>query len=182
LSGRCEGDRKTTDLSFDAKSGPNYGYIRIALSGVPIRLFERKPRRDCGDRRHQCPVGSSFCRGFPTDLSQDIIDAITAGFTERKLTLAALSGTCNMIDPDLQARQAGAESLKRLIAWAPRLGTDVVTLCTGSRDPSNMWRKHPDNDTLEAWADLLVQLEEAVRVAEKYGVRLGVELLLDESN
>ena len=62
-----------------------------------------------------------------------------------------------------------------MIALAPRLGTNVVTLCTGSRDPSNMWRKHPDNDTLEAWADLLVQMEKAVRVAEKYGVTLGVE-------
>jgi sugar phosphate isomerase/epimerase len=38
-----------------------------------------------------------------------------------------------------------------------------------------MWQKHPDNDTPEAWADLLVQVEEAVRVAEDFGVTLGVE-------
>jgi sugar phosphate isomerase/epimerase len=62
-----------------------------------------------------------------------------------------------------------------LIAWAPRVGTDVVTVCTGSRDPESMWRKHPDNDTPEAWADLLVQIERAVQLAEEYGVTLGVE-------
>jgi sugar phosphate isomerase/epimerase len=38
-----------------------------------------------------------------------------------------------------------------------------------------MWRRHPDNDKPEAWADLLVQMEVAVRVAEKHGVTLGVE-------
>ena len=55
-----------------------------------------------------------------------------------------------MIDPDPQARLEGAEDLDRLIAWAPGLGTEVVTLCTGSRDPESMWRKHPGNNSPEA--------------------------------
>ncbi|MBV9391018.1 MAG: sugar phosphate isomerase/epimerase, partial [Verrucomicrobia bacterium] len=80
-----------------------------------------------------------------------------------------------MIDPDPELREAGAEGLNRLIALAPRLGTKIVTLCTGSRDPESMWRKHPGNDKPEAWADLLVQMEKALRVAEKYGLTLGVE-------
>ena len=123
----------------------------------------------------QFDLASAVGQTFPTELSQDTVEAIQEGFSERKLTLAALSGTYNMIDPDLQARAAGAAGLNRVIGLAPLLGTNVVTLCTGSRDPSSMWRKHPDNDTPEAWADLLVQMEEAVRVAEKYGVTLGVE-------
>jgi sugar phosphate isomerase/epimerase len=123
----------------------------------------------------QFDLASAVGHTFPSELSQDTVEAINAGFSERQLTLAALSGTYNMIDPDPQAREAGAAGLNRVIALAPRLGTNVVTLCTGSRDPSNMWRKHPDNDTPEAWAALLVQMEEALRVAEKYGVTLGVE-------
>jgi sugar phosphate isomerase/epimerase len=123
----------------------------------------------------QFDLASAVGHTFPNELSQDIVEAIHAGFSQRQLTLAALSGTYNMIDPDRQAREAGAEGLNRVIALAPRLGTNIVTLCTGSRDPGNMWRKHPDNDTPEAWLDLLVQMEEAVRVAEKYGVTLGVE-------
>jgi sugar phosphate isomerase/epimerase len=123
----------------------------------------------------QFDLASAVGQTFPRELSQVVVDAINAGFSARQLTLAALSGTYNMIDPDPQAREAGAEGLKRVIAWAPRLGTNIVTLCTGSRDSNNMWRRHPDNDTPEAWADLLVQMEEAVRVAEKFGVTLGVE-------
>jgi len=123
----------------------------------------------------QFDLASAVGQTFPTELSQETIEAIQAGFSERQLTMAALSGTYNMIDPDPQARQVGAEGLHRVIALAPSLGTALVTLCTGSRDPGNMWRKHPDNDRPEAWIDLLVQMEKALRAAEKYGVTLGVE-------
>jgi len=123
----------------------------------------------------QFDLASAVGQTFPSELSQEAVEAINAGFSARQLTLAALSGTYNMIDPDPQAREAGAEGLNRVIALAPRLRTNIVTLCTGSRDTSNMWRRHPDNDTPEAWGDLLVQMEEAVRVAEKFGVTLGVE-------
>jgi sugar phosphate isomerase/epimerase len=123
----------------------------------------------------QFDLASAVGRTFPTELSQDIVEAVQAGFSERRLTMAALSGTYNMIDPDPQARALGAEGLNRVIGLAPSLGTHLVTLCTGSRDPGNMWQKHPGNDTAEAWADLLVQMVKALTVAEKHGVTLGVE-------
>jgi sugar phosphate isomerase/epimerase len=123
----------------------------------------------------QFDLVSAVAHSFPPELPRHTLEAITAGFSQRHLTFAALSGTYNMIDPDPQARLVGAEGLDRLIAWAPRLGTDVVTLCTGSRDPNSMWRRHPDNDSPEAWADLLVQIERAVKVADEHGVTLGVE-------
>jgi len=128
-----------------------------------------------GAIRVQFDLVSAVGHSFPAELSRHTLEAITEGFSRRQFTLAALSGTYNMIDPDQQARLMGAEGLDRLIAWAPGVGTDVVTVCTGSRDPESMWRKHPDNDTPEAWADLLVQIERAVQVAEEYGVTLGVE-------
>jgi len=123
----------------------------------------------------QFDLVSAMGHSFPAELSEAAREVITEGFRRRHLTLAALSGTYNMIDPDPQARLVGAEGLDRLISWAPRLGADVVTLCTGSRDPASMWRKHPGNDSTEAWSDLLVQIERAVKVAEEYGVTLGVE-------
>jgi sugar phosphate isomerase/epimerase len=123
----------------------------------------------------QFDLASAVGDTFPSELSQDSVEAIRGGFAERRLTLAALSGTYNMIDPDPQARALGAEGLDRVIGWAPSLGAHLVTLCTGSRDPGNMWQKHPDNDTPEAWVDLLAQIEKALSVAEKYGVALGVE-------
>jgi sugar phosphate isomerase/epimerase len=123
----------------------------------------------------QFDLVSAVGHSFPAELSRHTLEAINASFCQRHLMLAALSGTYNMIDPDQQARLVGAEGFDRLIAWAPGVGAHVVTVCTGSRDPESMWRKHPDNDTPEAWADLLVQIERAVQVAEEYGVTLGVE-------
>jgi len=123
----------------------------------------------------QFDLVSAVGDSFPDELSEATLEVITEGFSQRRLKLAALSGTYNMIDPDQQARLVGAEGLDRLIAWAPRLGAEVVTLCTGSRDPESMWRKHPGNDSPEAWSDLLAQIQRAVKVAEEYGVTLGVE-------
>jgi sugar phosphate isomerase/epimerase len=123
----------------------------------------------------QFDLASAVGDTFPSELPQDIVQAIVEGFAKKQLTLAALSGTYNMIDPDPKARASGAEGLNRVIGWAPSLGAHLVTLCTGSRDPGSMWQKHPDNDTPEAWVDLLAQMENALSVAEKYGVTLGVE-------
>jgi sugar phosphate isomerase/epimerase len=123
----------------------------------------------------QFDLASAVGDTFPSELSQNVVQAIVDGFAERKLTMAALSGTYNMIDPDPKARALGAEGLNRVIGWAPSLGAHLVTLCTGSRDPGSMWQKHPGNDTPEAWVDLLTQMEKALSVAEKYGVTVGVE-------
>jgi sugar phosphate isomerase/epimerase len=123
----------------------------------------------------QLDLASAVGETFPMELSQASVEAIREGFWQRKLQLAALSGTYNMIDPDRQAREAGAAGLQRIIALAPKLGTRVVTLCTGSRNRQSMWQRHEDNDRPEAWADLLVQVEQAVVAAESHGVVLGVE-------
>ena len=51
----------------------------------------------------------------------------------------------------------------------------LVTLCTGSRDATNMWHAHPDNASAEAWADLRAELDWALEAAEKAGVSLAIE-------
>jgi len=96
--------------------------------------------------------------------------------TERRgLTMAAVSGTYNMAHPDAGVRADGRRRLRELIAAAPALGTRVVTLCTGSRDAGDMWRRHPDNGTPEAWRDMLESLEAALTVAEAHAVTLAFE-------
>jgi len=118
-----------------------------------------------------CAVGTTF----PEELADAEVAAIRGGFAKRGMTIAALSGTCNMIHPDPAQRAKGLDDLKRLIAMAPKLGVSVVTLCTGSRNLESMWRRHPDNDRPEAWADLLASLAEVIPVAEANRVTLGVE-------
>jgi sugar phosphate isomerase/epimerase len=112
---------------------------------------------------------------LPNEIADTDAQAISDSFARHGLQLSALSGTYNMIDPDPLKRSAGARALDRLIQSAPRLSTKVVTLCTGSRDPDSMWRRHPHNDSPEAWADLLKSVERAVRTAEAHDIILGVE-------
>jgi sugar phosphate isomerase/epimerase len=70
---------------------------------------------------------------------------------ERNLTMAAVSGTFNMIHPNPRKRRDGLRRLGVLAGACGQLGTSVITLCTGTRDPEDMWRSHPENDVPEAW-------------------------------
>jgi sugar phosphate isomerase/epimerase len=92
----------------------------------------------------------------------------------RGIQIAAVDGTYNMVHPDPERRARNLDHLVRLINLAPVFGTDIVTLCTGTRD-ENMWRPHPDNQSGEAWADLVAALRVATGAAEVAGIRLAFE-------
>jgi sugar phosphate isomerase/epimerase len=116
--------------------------------------------------------------GLPALLEQTdtrLWDRIRTGFDARNMTIAALGGQYNMIHPDLRVRRDGLQRLRVLASACDRLGTSVITLCTGTRDPTNMWRRHPDNDSPEAWTDLVASMYQAVQIAEEFGVTLAFE-------
>jgi sugar phosphate isomerase/epimerase len=115
--------------------------------------------------------GSSLPGRIPAALAADVREQTA----RRKLAIAAVSGTYNMAHPDPGVRADGARRLGALIVAAPALGTGVVTLCTGSRDAADMWRRHPGNATAEAWHDMRASLEPALALAERHGVTLAFE-------
>ena len=100
---------------------------------------------------------------------------VSAAHRERGLEMVAVSGTYNMAHPDPARRAEGARRLAALIAVAPAVGTRVVTLCTGTRDPDDMWRAHPGNADAAARADMLESVASAVAAAEAAGVVVAVE-------
>jgi sugar phosphate isomerase/epimerase len=118
------------------------------------------------------------CAGVPT-LPDRVEPALCARIRNashsRDLNIAAISGTFNMIHPDLEQRRVGFARLRVLAQAAPELGTNVITLCTGTRDPENMWAAHPENDTEGAWNDLLHSIEMALSIAEQARVTMAVE-------
>jgi sugar phosphate isomerase/epimerase len=91
------------------------------------------------------------------------------------VAIAGVSGTYNMIHPDPSARRLGLARLEVVCAATVGMGADLVTICTGTRDPDDQWRWHPDNASSDAWRDLMSEMEAAVRIAEKHKVKLGVE-------
>jgi sugar phosphate isomerase/epimerase len=118
------------------------------------------------------------CSGVPT-LPERVDHALAAriagAHAERGITMAAISGRYNMIHPDRQARRAGMHGLRVLAETCPALGTMIITLSTGTRDPENMWRRHEDNDSTEAWSEMIEAVGEAARIAEEAGVLLAFE-------
>jgi sugar phosphate isomerase/epimerase len=91
------------------------------------------------------------------------------------VTICAVSGTYNMIHPDIAVRERGLARLDVLAAGCHGMGTRLITLCTGTRDAEDQWRHHPDNTSKEAWRDLIASMEAAVAIAETHDVELGIE-------
>jgi sugar phosphate isomerase/epimerase len=118
------------------------------------------------------------CSGLPAmpdAISAETIEAVRAAAAESGIAIAALSGTFNMIHPNPAVREDGVRRLAVLAPAARAMGTRVVTVCTGTRDPDNQWQAHPDNGTLEAWRDLLASIEAALEIAETHDIDLGIE-------
>jgi sugar phosphate isomerase/epimerase len=112
---------------------------------------------------------------MPQEIDPALVTRIRQAFVARQMTMAALSGTFNMIHPNLAERRAGMNSLRQLMGVCGDLDAPIVTLSTGTRNPDNMWRAHPDNQSAEAWADLLVSMQEAAQMAEEADVILAFE-------
>ena len=112
---------------------------------------------------------------LPDVIAPALADRVRVAAAERQIALVAVSGTFNMIHPDEEVRRDGLRRLSVLAGACDRLGTPTVTLCTGTRDPQNMWRRHPDNAEPEAWRDLLTTMQRALEMAEQHGVTLAFE-------
>lgn len=118
------------------------------------------------------------CSGLdplPDTIPNETATAIRAEAAAAGVEIAAVSGTFNMIHPDPTIRADGLRRLAVLVAAAPGMGTRLVTLCTGTRDPADPWRAHPDNGTTAAWRDLTASMETAIAAAEASDVSLGIE-------
>lgn len=102
-------------------------------------------------------------------------ESIRQAIDDRGIKIVALSGTYNMIDPNVQKREAGLRMLRYVAEQCQALGASVITLCTGSRNPHSMWRAHPDNNSEPAWKDLVQSMEKALEAAEEYEVTLAIE-------
>lgn len=86
----------------------------------------------------QFNLASAGLPTLPDQLSDDSVEQIRAEMGAWGLEMSAISGTFNMIHPDLAERAAGLRRLGVLAGACRRLGTGIVTLCTGSRDPQDM--------------------------------------------
>jgi sugar phosphate isomerase/epimerase len=126
----------------------------------------------------RCVQFNMACAGLsslPDRIESDVVDRLRKEAATRQITIAAVSGTYNMIHPDREQRQVGLQRLRVLASACKGMGTSVVTLCTGTRDPEDMWRWHPENTSSQAWEDLLRSMDAALHIAEEEDVTLAFE-------
>jgi len=127
---------------------------------------------------YACVQYNLACSGLasmPDAVSEEAVEAIATATRATGVRIAALSATYNMIHPDHARRIEGMRRLGVCLKVAACLAIPVVTLCTGTRDREDQWRHHPDNDTAEAWRDLVEQMAAAAEQADTLRIRLGIE-------
>lgn len=123
----------------------------------------------------QMNLSSFGMDSLPRDLDEAALRTGRDRAADLGLTLAALSGTYNMAHPDAGARAARRPGFENVLRAAVQIGTPIVTLCTGSRDPVDMWAHHPLNDTPRAWADMRAELDWALGRADEHDLILAIE-------
>lgn len=125
-----------------------------------------------------CIQFSTDCVGLPPmpdRIETEMIARVRRACAARGIEIASIQGTFNMGHPDAEFRAGGVRRLGVLAAAAKELGVGRIHLCTGTRDRVSMWRRHPANNTPEAWRDMLACVRDAVAIARPTGVTLAFE-------
>ncbi|MBA8793137.1 sugar phosphate isomerase/epimerase [Friedmanniella endophytica] len=152
------------------------GDLETVLDAVVAHGFTNV-QLQLGSTAPDVPVRDALLRGLEVlggRIGADTAHRVRAATAARGLRVAAVDGTYNMAHPDPASREANLERLLALIAHAQAFGTDLVTLCTGTR-AELMWTHHEDNRSPAAWDDVVGQLRRAAPAAEAAGVRLAFE-------
>jgi sugar phosphate isomerase/epimerase len=112
---------------------------------------------------------------LPDQIEPSVIHEIRSAAERHSIRITAVSGTFNLIDPDFELRDQNLRRLAVLAAACEALQAPVITLCTGTRNPDDMWRGHPDNATPAAWAEMVEGIRLALWITEPFNVKLAVE-------
>ncbi len=150
--------------------------------GIFTKTFERPTLEENFDavKEHglqavQLNLESAGGDPMPEQIPDELCQRICDGLAARQIALAAVSGTFNIIAPNPQERSTGMRRLGAIAAACKKMGTELITMCTGTRDPHYMWANHPDNNSEAAWRDMLQAMAQAVQIAADHDVTLVLE-------
>lgn len=122
-----------------------------------------------------CVQVSMGCAGLP-DMPDELPAGLPARFhretAARGIRLASVQGTFNMCHPDAEHRRMGLRRLRVLAEAFPQM---AIHICTGTRDQNSMWRRHPENNSQQAWRDMAMCIREATEIARQAKVVLAFE-------
>lgn len=138
--------------------------------------------KQCFEAGYSVAHYNMVCSGMasmPLEISNADCKEVQSSALENNVEVVAVSATYNMIHPDPLVRVDGHNRLSVIAKAAGQMGLDLITLCTGTRHTEDQWAFHKDNDTPEAWRDLIASMEVAVSIAEEHNIDLGIEPEMD---
>jgi sugar phosphate isomerase/epimerase len=178
----AEADRPAAAPERAASQKPGKEPPPLIQIGIFIQTFSRptlEARLDavkaCGLDCVQIGMDCVGLPSMPDRIPAEPLQRIRREAAARGIEIASLQGTFNMTHPDAQERRAGVRRLGVLAEACRQLGVSKIHICTGTRDRGNMWRRHADNDTPEAWRDMVACIREALDAAGPAGVTLAFE-------
>jgi len=110
---------------------------------------------------------------LPERVPIETIRAVARAAASSGVRICAVSTTFNLIQP--AALAAGLSRLPALAEAAVGVDCDLLTLCTGTRHPTDMWSYHPENQSPETWHEMIDALRQVIRLAGRYGLRTAIE-------
>ncbi len=150
--------------------------ILLATTFTTGTLEERlDAAKACGIACGQMSMACANLPEMPDEIPPELPDRIRREAAARGITIASVTGTFNMTHPDPEHRRTGLRRLRVLAEACPGMATSRIHVCTGTRDPNNMWRRHPDNGSPEAWRDMVACIREATGIARQANVVLAFE-------
>jgi len=132
----------------------------------------------CSHAGYVCTQYNMACSGLdalPETIPAPAAAELKAASASTGVTVEALSATYNMTDPDQRRRLAGRTAFAAIAACAASIGCPLLTVCSGSLDGEDKWRRHPANDDPASWTEMCREFEILCAVAETRGILIGVE-------
>jgi sugar phosphate isomerase/epimerase len=123
----------------------------------------------------QYNMACSGIGALPEVVDLVVANTVREASSQTGVEIAAVSATYNMIHPNLPMREAGRRSFEAIAAVAERMGSRLLTVCTGSCDAQDQWRHHPDNDGVTAWSEMVKEFRLLIGIADRYDIVIGVE-------
>ena len=131
--------------------------------------------RAAGFEAVQYNLSCSGIGSLPEAIPDDAVQEIRHAARATGVGIAAISATYNMTDPDPERLASGRRAFQAICEKTPAMGSNLVTVCSGSKHPTDKWQHHPANDDPQSWTDMCNEFEIICEHATQHGVLIGVE-------
>ena len=125
-----------------------------------------------------CTHFNAACLGIPSlpeQIEYALWNRAARAARSAGVRIVGLSATFNLLDENKLRLEDNFRRLEVLAQGAVILGTDLLTLCSGTRNQEDLWTYHPQNQSSAAWEEMIEAMRRALEVAIKYDLTLGIE-------